>query len=45
MKVGKSGQAARCIKSRILAKVIDSVFSIDTFEKEYVVLKGMYQSP
>ena len=45
MKEGKSDQAARCIKSRIMTKVIDSVLSIDTFEQQCVVLKGMLQSP
>ena len=42
---GKYDQAARCIKSRIMTKVIDYVPSIDTFEQKYVVLKGMLQSP
>ena len=41
----KSDQAARCIKSRIMTKVIDSILSIDTFEQKCVVLKGMLQSP
>ena len=45
MKEGTSDQAARCIKSRIMTKVIDSVLSIDTFEKKCVVLKVMLQSP
>ena len=45
MKEGKSYQAARCIKSRIMTKVIDYVLSIDTFEQQCVVLKGMLQSP
>ena len=40
----KSDQATRCIKSRIMTKVIDSVLSIDTFEKQCVVLKGILQS-
>ena len=39
MKEGKSDQAARCIKSRIITKVIDSVLSIDTFEKNVLCLK------
>ena len=42
---GKTSQAARCIKSRIMTKVIDYVLSIDTFEQQFVVLKGMLQSP
>ena len=45
MKEGKSYQAARCIKSRIMTKVIDYVLSIDTFEEQCVVLKVMLQSP
>ena len=45
MKEGKYDQVARCIKSRITTKVIDSVLSIDTFEKQCVVLKGIIQSP
>ena len=43
-KDGKTNQATRCIKSRIMTKVIDSVLSIDTFNQQYVVLKGMFQS-
>ena len=42
---GKTAQAAKCIKFRITAKVIDYVLSIDTFEQKYVVLKDMLQSP
>ena len=45
MKEGKSDQAARCIKSRIMTKVIGFVLSIDTFEQQSVVLKVMFQSP
>ena len=45
MKDGKSDQADRCIKSRITTKVIYSVTSIDTFEKQCVMLKGMFESP
>ena len=41
---GKSFQAAKCVKSRITTKVIDYVLSIDTFEQQCVVLKGMLQS-
>ena len=44
LKEGKTDHAARCIKSRIIAKVIDFVLSIDTFEQKCVVLKGMLQS-
>ena len=45
MKEGKSDQAAKCIKSRIMNKVIYYVLSIDTFEQPCVVLKGMLKSP
>ena len=45
MREGKSDQANRCIKSRTMTKVIDYVLSIDTFEQQCVVLKGMLQSP
>ena len=44
-KDGETSQAARCIKSRIMTKVIDSAISIDTFEQQFVVLIGMLQSP
>ena len=44
MKEGKYDQAARCIKSRIMTKVIDSILSIDTFKQKYVFLKGVLQS-
>ena len=44
-KDGKTAQADRCIKSRIMNKVIDSVILIDTFEQKYVVFKGMLKSP
>ena len=41
---GKSAQAGKCVKSRIINKVIDCVISIDIFGKKCVVLKGMLQS-
>ena len=44
-KDGKIAQAARCIKSRIMTKVIDYVLSIDTFEQQYVVIRCTLQSP
>ena len=44
MKEGKSDQAARCIKSRVINKVIYSVLSIGTFEQKCVMLKGVFQS-
>ena len=45
IKEGKFDQAARCIKSRIMTKVIDYVLSVDTFEQECVVLKVMFPLP
>ena len=45
MKEVKCDQAAKCIKSRIFTKAIDYVLSIDTFEQQCVVIKGMLQSP
>ena len=44
-KCSKTAQEAKCIKSRIMTKVIDCVLSIDTFEQQYIVLKDMLQSP
>ena len=41
---GKSSQAAKCVKSKIITKFINSILSIDTFEQKYVVIKGMLQS-
>ena len=41
MKEGKTDQAARCIKSRIMNTVIDYVISINTFEQKCDVLKCM----
>ena len=45
MKEGKSDQADMCIKSRVMTKVIYYVLSIDKFEQQCIVLKGMSQSP
>ena len=45
MKEGKYDQAAKCIKSRIMTKGINFVISIDTFEQQCAVIKGMLQSP
>ena len=42
---GKTAHVAKCIKSRIMTKVVDYVLSIDTFEQQCVVLRGMLQSP
>ena len=44
MKDVKSDQDARCIKSRIMTKVINYFLYIDTFEQQCVVLKGVLQS-
>ena len=44
-KDGKTAQAARCIKSKIITRVIDFVLFIDTFEQQCFVLKVMLQSP
>ena len=38
---GKNAQAAKCIKSGIMTKAIDSIFLIETFEQKTVVIKGM----
>ena len=42
---GKTAQAAKCIKSIITTKMIDSVLLIDKFEQQCVVFKGMSHSP
>ena len=39
----RSPHATQCDKSRILSTSIDSILSIDTFEKQYVVIKCMLQ--
>ena len=41
---GKSAQTDKCVKSRIMTKVIDYVLSIDKFDQQCVFLKGMLQS-
>ena len=41
----KHDQIDKCVKSRIMTKVIDCVLFIDTFEQQCAVLKGMLQSP
>ena len=41
---GKTAHNTRCIKSRIMSKVIGSVLPIDTSEQKCVVLKGMLKS-
>ena len=42
---GKTAQAFRFIKSRIITKVVYYVLSIDIFEQQCVVLKVVFQSP
>ena len=41
----KYAQVANCVKYRIITKVVDCVLSIDTFDQQCVVFKGMLQSP
>ena len=41
--IRKSPHSAQCVKSRILNSSIDSIFYIDTFEKQCVVIKRMLQ--
>ena len=43
--MAKNAQDSRCTKSRIMTKVIDYVLSIDKFEQQCVVIKGMLKSP
>ena len=42
---GKSSKKAKCVKSRIMTKVIDFVLLIDTFKQNCVVFKGTIQLP
>ena len=42
---GKSSQNAKCVKSRIMTKVIDCVLSIHKFEQKFVVITCMLKSP
>ena len=41
----KSSHAAQCVKSRIMNKYIDSILSINTYELQCIVIKGMLKSP
>ena len=41
----KYAHAAKCVKSRILTKVVDCVLFIGKFEQQCVVLKGILQAP
>ena len=40
---GKSVQSAKCVKSRIMTKMIDCVILIDKYEHQIFGLKGMLQ--
>ena len=42
---GKHSHASQCVTSRIMNNAIDYILSIDTFEQNFVVIKGMLQSP
>ena len=42
---GRYSHADWCVKSRIMNKAVYSILSIDTFEQQCVVIKGMLQSP
>ena len=42
---GKSAQESKCVKSRIMNKVIDCVIQIYIYGQQCVVLKGKSQSP
>ena len=41
---GKSDRAIQCARSRVLNKVIDTIFDIDSFEQKYVIIKGLLKS-
>ena len=41
---GKSDQSEKFVKFRIMTKVIDSVLSINKYEQQCVVLKGLLKS-
>ena len=40
----KSAHTEQCDKSRSLFKVVRSIFDIDSFEQQYVVIKGLLKS-
>ena len=42
---GRSSHTSQCVKSRIMNKAIDYILYIDTLEQQYVLIKGMLQSP
>ena len=41
---GKTAQAAKCVKSRIMTKAIDYVIPIEKFDQICVLFKNMIQS-
>ena len=41
---GKVSHEAQCAKSRALIKVMRAIFDIDSFEKIYIIIKGLLQS-
>ena len=41
---GKVSHEAQCAKSRALIKVLRAIFDIDSFEKIYIIIKGLLQS-
>ena len=43
-KYGKSAHSEQCSKSHVLTKVIDKILDIDSFDKQYVILKILLQS-
>ena len=42
---GKSSQSEKCVKSRIINRVVDYILYIDTFEQQYAVLKFVLKFP
>ena len=42
---GSSSHASQCVKSRIMNKSIEYILYIEIFEQQFVVSKGMLQSP
>ena len=42
---GKTAQAAKFVKPRIMTEVIDCVLMINTLKQRYIFLKDMLQSP
>ena len=41
---GKSAQSGKCVKSRIITKVVDYVLLVDIFEQQCVFLKCLLHS-